>query len=484
MENLYEVQPHNTTINFSLINQNCAAKGWIINQGEKELRDKSLVKYLLERLQKCKMNKAAERKKDNQQKYPTLLKYYSEFEYEPYKSRRPFSWSGRHKVGFVTEVPQDTSSQFIFAFSDGSTTLYYPNGSICCVLSNCPLPKEQELTRSVNVFHHLHPDFIVASFNPSGVGSCWYSQKAPAFLSTLLGGCIYNEKGVPCKSWSWNNIDSDDFLLTINDFLTLFFTSSGEVFLHLQLSDECVFINVKTPKVPIEDTVQSPTLQSSVAFKSVTAQTILNAPKTRNRRRMRQKRISSTRVTDDSETEELLYPHKHSIADPTDRYLINTSKKIVKTVDEFLLNLRQEFSLGRTSSRNSRAMSATSKASKGATDSEVTLLKLPTGYKTISGGCKKKTCITINLNCAPYLVFPERRDPRRKNWKTRGTLSASSRIKSPRKRLTRTCPVAMRLFLATSEEIMCEFSSFFLSQFSSMTEKCFMKHSIFLFIES
>jgi len=455
MENLYEMQPHNTTINFSLINQNCAAKGWIINQGDGELKDRSLVKYLLERLQKCKMNMLAEVKKVNQQKYPSLLKYYSEFESEPYKIRRPFSWSGRHKVGFVTEVPQDTSSQFIFAFPDGSTTLYYPNGLICCVLSNCPILKEQDLTRTVNIFHHLQADFIVASFNPSGVGSCWYNHKSPAFLSTILGGCIYNEEGVPCKSWSWNNIDTDDFLLTINDFLTLFFTSSGEVYLHLQLSEECVFINVKTGKIPTDDTVQSPVLMSNVAFRSVTAQTILNAPKTRNRRRLRQKRISSTRVTDDSENEELLYPHKHSIADPTDRYLINTSKKIVRTVDEFLQSLRQELSLGKTSQRNSRAVSAASKASKGASDSESTLLKLPAGFKTISGGCKKKTCVTINLNSSPFLIFPERRDPKKKSWKVRSS-SACSRIKSPRKRLTRTCPVAMRLFMATNEEMMCK----------------------------
>ena len=456
MEHLYEIQPHNTTINFSLINQNCAAKGWIINQGEGELKDRSLVKYLLERLQKCKMNMAAEVKKENQQKYPSLIKYYSEFESEPYRNRRPFSWSSRHKVGFVTEVPQDMSSQFIFAFPDGSTTLYYPNGSVCCVLSNYPLQKEQDFTRTINIFHHLQSDFIVASFNPSGVGSCWYNHKTPAFLSTILGGCVYNEEGVPCKSWSWNSVDTDDFLLTINDFLTLFFTSSGEVYLHLQLSEECVFINVKTAKIPADDTVQSPVLMSNVAFRSVTAQTILNAPKTRNRRRLRQKRISSTRVTDDSETEELLYPHKHSLADPTDRYLINTSKKIVKTVDEILLNFRQELSLGRTSQRNSRAVSAASKASKGASDSETTLLKLPAGFKTISGGCKKKTCVTINLNSAPFLIFPERRDPKKKNWKVRGS-SACSRIKSPRKRLTRTCPIAMKLYLATNEEMMCKF---------------------------
>ena len=395
MESLYETHPHNTTINFSLINQNCAAKGWIISQGEDQLKDRSLVKYLLERLQKCKMNKAAELKKVKGQKYPSLVKYYTEFENEPYRSKRPFSWAGRHKVGFVTEVPQDINSQFIFAFPDGSTTLYYPNGVICCVMSSFALPKEQELTRTINIFHHQRPDFIVASFNPSGAGSCWYDNKVPAFLSTILGGCIYNEAGLTSKSWSWNSIDIEDFLLPINDFLSLYFTSTGEIYLHLQLSEECIFINVKTARPVIEEVVQSPTLQSGLQFRSVTAQTILNAPKTRNRRRMRQKRISSTRVTDDSETEELMYPHKHCIADQADRYLINTSKKVVKSVEEFLLHFRQELSLGRTT-KASRSVSAVSKVT--ISDSESALIKLPTGFKSVAGGCKKKHCITVNLN--------------------------------------------------------------------------------------
>ena len=452
MESLFEIQPHNTTINFSLISQTCASKGWITSQ-DTELKDQSLVLYLLERLQKCKMNKVLEVKRVAQLKFPSLLRYYTELDSEPYKTKRPFSWSARHKIGFVTEVPQNINSQFIFAFPDGSTTLYYPNGSMCAVISNYLLPKEQDLTRTINVFHHLLPGFIVASFNPSGVGSCWFDSKSPAFLSTILGGCIYNKDGATCKSWSWNSIDTEDFLLPINDIVSLYFTSTGEINLHLQLSDECVFINVKTSKTPLEDANQSPVLLSTVAFNSVTAQTILNAPKTRGRRKMRAKRVSSTRVTDDSETEEIHYPHKHSLVDATDRHLINTSRKITKNVEEFLLHFRQELSLGRNSQRVSRNISSATKT--GPVTSETTLLKLPEGFQTLPKGCKRKTCVTVNLNCTPYLVFPERRDPKKKTWKTRGGSATSRRVKSAKKRFTPSCPVALRVLIVTGEEIIC-----------------------------
>ena len=453
MESLFEVQTHNTTINFSLISQTCASKGWIMSQGDTELKDKSLVMYLLERLQKCKMEKAMEVKQLNQMKFPSLIRYYTELDSEPYKTRRPFSWSARHKIGFVTEVPQNINAQFIFAFPDGSTTLYYPNGSICAVVSNYAMPKEQDLTRTINIFHHIQPGFIVASFNPSGVGSCWYDSKSPAFLSTLLGGCIYNKEGVTYKSWSWNNIDSEDFLLPINDLVSLYFTAAGEVNLHLQLADECVYINAKTAKTPLEDSTQSPVLLSTVAFNSVTAQTILNAPKTRGRRKMRQKRVSSTRVTDDSETEEILYPHKHSLADPTDRHLINTTRKITKNVEEFLLHFRQELSLGRSSQRVNRNIS-TNKA--GPVKSETTLLKLPEGYTALPKGCKKKTCVTVNLNSAPYLMFPERCDPKKKTCRGRGSSATSRRMRLSKRRFTPTCPVALRVLTLAGEEVMCE----------------------------
>ena len=373
-----------------------------------------------------------------------LRRYYAESEPEPYKTRRHLSWSGRHKLGFVTEVPQELNSRFLVAFPDGSTTLYYPNGTVCCVLSNCPQPKEQDLTRTLNIFHHTHPDMIVASFNPSGVGSVWYENKVPAFLSTLLGGCVYTEQGVPARSWTWNNIDTEDFLLKISDYLTLYFTANGELFLHLQLAEECVFLNVKTSKSPMEELVLTPTLQSTSLFRSVTAQTLLNAPKTRNRRRARQKRVSSTRVTDDSETEELLYPHKHSLADPVDRYLINTSKKVVKVSEELLQQLRTQLGWSRT--RASRAVSANTPPD-----------KLPTGFRQVAGGCKKKWCVTVGLNCTPYLVFPERRGDAKK----RGA-KAGNRVKTPKKRISLTCPVSLRELLATGDEMTCTYYTIYM----------------------
>ena len=74
MESLYEIPPHNTTINFSLINQNCTTKGWIISQREGQLSDRSLVRYLLERLQRCRVNRTSEEKRETQQKYPHLIR--------------------------------------------------------------------------------------------------------------------------------------------------------------------------------------------------------------------------------------------------------------------------------------------------------------------------------------------------------------------------------------------------------------------------
>jgi len=460
LDNLYEsVHAHNlsTTINFSMISQDCAQRGWITMKHEDSLKDKSLVKYLLERLQKCKVQKKSEEKKLLAQKYPSLLKFYGEQDKENYRTRKPFSWSARHKVGFVTEVPQDEKQQFIFSFPDGSLTLYYPNGMLCCVISSTSSPKEQECTRTINVYHPEDTNFIIASFNPSGCGSCWYAKGIPAFLSTLLGCCIYNESGFASKSWSWNSNDMEDFMMPLNDFITLYYTAAGEIFLHLQLAEECVLIGVKSVRPIVDDPITSPSLLSSMVFKSQTAQIILNAPKTtRGRRRLRQKRISSTRVTDDSETEELLYPHKHSIADATDRYLINTRKKALKAVDELLLHLRQEMSLAKPSQpraspsiKHTRFISTPDKTSSSASDNAI--VKPPQGFKLIGAPCcKKKHCITINLNHSPFIVFPEKSP---KTWRAQRSKPLSSTSSVPQHNIA--CPIAFRYWLQNSEEIFC-----------------------------
>lgn len=460
LDNLYEsVHAHNlsTTINFSMISQDCAQRGWIAIKPEDSLKDRSLVKYLLERLQKCKAQKSSEEKKRLALKYPSLLKFYGEHDKESYRNRKPFSWAARHKVGFVTEVPQDEKQQFIFSFPDGSLTLYYPNGMLCCVISSTSSPKEQECTRTINVYHPEDTNFIIASFNPSGCGSCWYAKGIPAFLSTLLGCCIYNESGFASKSWSWNSNDMDDFMMPLNDFITLYYTTAGEIFLHLQLAEECVLVGVKSVRPIVDDPITSPSLLSSMVFKSQTAQIILNAPKTtRGRRRLRQKRISSTRVTDDSETEELLYPHKHSIADATDRYLINTRKKALKAIDELLLHLRQELSLAKPSpSRASpsvkhvtRLISTPDKTSSSASDNAI--VQPPQGFKLIGGPCcKKKHCITININHTPFIVFPEKSP---KTWRAQKSKLASV-VTVPQ--YSTACPVAFRHWLQNSEEVLC-----------------------------
>eukprot|EP00116_Pleurobrachia_bachei_P000570 sb/3460832/ len=447
LEALYEPHGHNPTINFSLVNPNCAAKGWIINPRDGELKDRSLVKYLLERLQKCRFSRVTEEKRVAQLRFPYLIKLYPEFETDLYRPKRALSWANRHKIGLITEVPHEPSSQLIYAFPDGSTTIYYPDGNICAVVTSCQQGKEQDLTRTINVFQQHQQNNIIASFSPSGVGSVWYDGGKPAFLSTVLGGCIYSTSGMPSKSWSWNNVDTEDFLLPITDYLTLYFNNSGEVNLHLQLGEECVFVNVKSSRAPTEEAPPTGlTLVSGLSFRSNTAQAILNAPKTRGRRKMRQKRVSSTRVTDDSETEELHYPHKHSLADQVDRYLITNTKRIVKSVEELLLHFRQELSLGRLRSADVRA-----------TDSEITLLQLPEGYKTVSGGkCKKKSCISLGLNVPPYLVCPER-GVKKRGWKVRGSSAVSGNgLRSPRKRACNTCPISLRLFTNTGQEAPCK----------------------------
>ena len=439
-----ETHPHNTTISFSLLNKTCVGKGWIISQGEKEINDKSIVRYLLEKLKKAKMAKAIERKNVLQSKYPYELRYFVEADNDLYRSKRPFTWANRHKVGFVTEVPQDNKSQFLFAFNDGSTTIYYHSGSICCIISNCPYPKEQDCTRTINVFHHNNPDQIIASFNPSGTGSVWYDNTHPAFISTILGGCIFDKDGIVTKSWSWHYIDFSNFTVSVNEYLSVVVTSRGSVNLHLILSEECVTVNVKSKLVPGDEVIQNatPVLLSGFQFKSNSAKAILSAPKTRMKRKMRQKRVSSSRtMTEDWDSSaEVVYTHKHFLPDATDRYLINNTRKVIRNVEDILTTFKEHLEV----------LADTSDGKISEIIKPITLqVKLPPNVKTTSSVniCSRATCIRVYLNKPPYLVLP--------NKSATKTIprSASTRARSSTETRHRKCPKTLKLFIATGEKV-------------------------------
>ncbi|XP_074657669.1 glutamate-rich protein 6-like isoform X2 [Tubulanus polymorphus] len=163
------------------------------------------------------------------------------------KAWRPHAIKGRRRM--LIQRFYGNGKKFLTIFPDGSGNVFYPSGNIAIVI--CRINRGQ-LSYVVHDDCGLLPP-LLASFEPSGYGCCYYQNGSLRLHLDQLGGIEHDMQGARKRRWTWKDflthVHAPPFqpiCFAVNSFLSIRVISQEKIALTFRAKDKSCRFNVGT----------------------------------------------------------------------------------------------------------------------------------------------------------------------------------------------------------------------------------------------